>query len=106
MPQEAKNEWQNVQQRPNKPPGHGKCMNIKQAMDTHGSGARTRLRHHPLLPSQYRRDEPWVRGKKGHGLAVGRRGKPILGFPLKLFWRKCPAGMTYYPKEGKMSWNH
>ena len=37
---------------------------------------------------------------------VWRRGKSIMGFPLKLFWGKCPAGMTYHPKEGKMSWNH
>jgi len=90
-----------------KPLGHGKCMNSRQAMDTHGNGARTRrLKHHKLVPSQYKRGEPWVRGKGGYGLAVGRRGKPILGFPLKLFWRKCPAEMTYHPKERKMSWNH
>ena len=28
---------------------------------------------------------PWVKGKKGYGLTVGRRGKLILGFSLKLF---------------------
>ena len=44
-------------------------------------------------------------GKKGYAQVVGRRGKPILGFPLKLFWGKCPAGMTYHLKEGNMSWN-
>ena len=49
---------------------------------------------------------PWVRSKKGYGLVVGRKGKPILGFPLKLFWGKCLTKMTYHPKEGKMSWNH
>ena len=75
-------------------------------MDSHENGARTKLRHHPLVPSQYKGDGPWVRGKRGYGLAVGRRGKPILGFPLKLFWGKCSVGMTYHPKEGKMSWNH
>ena len=37
---------------------------------------------------------------------VERKGKPILGFSLKLFWGKCPAKMTYHPKEAKMSWNH
>ena len=42
-------------------------------------------------------------GKRRYGLAVSRRGKPILGFPLKLFLGKCPAGMTYHPKEGKMN---
>ena len=30
-------------------------------------------------------------------------GKPILGFPLRFFWEKCPAGMTYYPKEVRVS---
>ena len=86
--------------------GHGKHMNNKQNMDTHGSGACTRLRHHQLVCSQYRSGGSWVRGKKGYGLVVGRRGKPILEFPLKLFWGKCLARMTYHPKEGKMSWNH
>ena len=75
-------------------------------MDSYGSEARTRLRHHPLVLSQYRGGEPWVRGKKGYDLAVERRGKPILRFPLKLFWGKCPGEMTYYPKEAKMSWNY
>ena len=75
-------------------------------MDSYGSGARTRLRHHPLVPSQYKGGGPWVRGKRGFGLAVKRRGKPILGFLLKLFWGKCLVEMTYHPKEAKMSWNH
>ena len=68
-----------------KPSGYGKHMNSRQAMDTHGSGACTMLRHHPLVPSQYRSGGLWVRCKRGYGLVVGRRGKPILGFPLKLF---------------------
>ena len=72
-------------------------------MDTHGSGTLTRLKHHPLIPSQCKSSGPWIRGKRGYDLAVGRRGKPILGFPLKLFWGKCLAGMTYHQKEGKMS---
>ena len=62
--------------------------------------------HHQLVPSQYKIGGPWVRGKRGYGLAVGRREEPILRFPLKLFWGKGPARMTYHPKEGKMSWNH
>ena len=86
----------------NEPLGYGKRMNSRQAMDTHGSGACTRLRHHPLVPSQYRNDGPWVRGKRGYGLAVGRRGKLILGFPLKHFREKCSAGMTYHQKEGNV----
>ena len=80
-------------------------MDSRQAMDLHESGAHTRFRHHLLVPSQYRYGRPWVRGKREYGLAVGRRGKSILGFLLKLFWRKCLAGMTYHPKEGNMSWN-
>jgi len=74
-------------------------MNSRQAMDTHGSGAYTRLRHHQFVPSQYKSSKPWVRGKRGYGLVVGRSGKPILGLPLKLFWEKCPTGMTYHSKE-------
>ena len=38
-----------------------------------------------LYPTNTRSDGPWVRGKRGYGLAVGRRGEPILGFLLKLF---------------------
>ena len=47
----------------------------------------------------------WVRGK-GAWFSGGEKGKHILGFLLKLFWGKCPAGMTYHPKEAKMSWDH
>jgi len=81
-------------------------MNSRQAMDTHERGARTRLRHHQLVPSQYKNGGLWVKGKRGYGSAVRRRGEPILGFPLKLFWGKYLAEMTYHSKEGKMSWNH
>ena len=87
----------------NEPSGHDKHMNSRQAMDTHGSGTHTILRHHQLVPSQYRSDGPWVRGKRRYGLAMGRKGELILGFPLKLFWGKCSTGMTWPPKEGKMS---
>ena len=72
-------------------------------MDSHGSETHTRLKHHPLVPSQYRRGGPWVKGTRGYDLAVGKRGKSILGFPLKLFWGKCPVGITYHPKERKMN---
>ena len=47
----------------------------------------------------------WVRGKRAWS-GGGERGKPILGFLLKLFWGKCPAGMTYHPKEARMSWDY
>ena len=78
----------------------------RQVMDSYGSGTRTRLRHYQFVPSQYRGSGPWVRGKRRYGLVVERRGKPILGFPLKLFWGKCPVGMTWHPKKAKMSLNH
>jgi len=53
-------------------------------------------------------------GVVGHGSKVREGmvwrwregGESILGFPLKLFWEKCPVGMTYHPKEGNVSWNH
>ena len=48
----------------------------------------------------------WVRGKRGHGLAVKRGKKPILRFLLWLFWGKCLTGMTYHSKEARISWNH
>ena len=79
--------------------GNGKRMNGKQTMDSHRSGAHTRLRHYPLVPSQYRYGGPCVRGKRGYSLVVGRRGKSIMGFLLKLFWGKCLAMITYHPKE-------
>ena len=75
-------------------------------MNLYGSEACTRPRHHPLVPNQYRGSGLWVRGKRGYGLVVGRREKSIMGFPLKLFWGKYSAGMTYHPKEGKISWNY
>ena len=47
----------------------------------------------------------WVRGKRAWS-GTRERGKPILGFLLRLFWGRCLAGMTYHPKEVRMSWNH
>ena len=59
-----------------------------------------------LYPANIGSGGSWVRGKRRHGLAVGRGKKLILGFLLKLFWGKCPVVMTYHPKETRMSWNH
>ena len=58
-----------------------------------------------LYPANTRDDGSWVRGKRVW-FGGGEMGKPILGFLLKLFWGKYPVGMTYYPKEVRMSWNH
>ena len=44
----------------------------------------------------------WVRGKRAW--SSGReKGKPILRFLLRLFWGKCPVGMTYPLKEVRKS---
>ena len=44
--------------RPDKPASNGKHMNARKAMDLYRSGACTRLRHHILVPSQYRGGRP------------------------------------------------
>ena len=98
MPQRVKQVAEHVA-RLDKPVGNDKHVNTRQAMDSYRSGAHTRLKHHQPVPNQFNCGGPWVRGKRGCGLAVGRSGKPILGFLLKLFREKCPAGMTYHPKE-------
>ena len=56
-----------------------------------------------LYPANTGSGRSWVRGKRRHGLVVGRGGKPILGFLLRLFWGKCLAEMTCHPKEERMS---
>ena len=58
-------------------------MNTRQAMNSHESGAHIRLKHYPLVPSQYKGGGPWVKGKRRYGLAMGRIGKSIMVFPLK-----------------------
>ena len=52
-------------------------------MDLYGSKAHIRLRHHPLVPNQYRRGRTWVRGKRRYGLAVGKNGKVYYGIPTQ-----------------------
>ena len=47
----------------------------------------------------------WVRGKRAW-FDGGEGERPILRFLLGLFGGKCPAGMTYHPKEAKLSWTH
>ena len=58
-----------------------------------------------LYPANTGGGGSWVRGKRVW-FGGGERVKPILGFLLRLFWRKCTAGMTYDLKEIRMSWNH
>ena len=81
-------------------------MSSRQALDVHRSGAHAR----PSTTYLYLANT----GEVGHRSKVrkgvvwwwGEGGEPILGFPLKLFWEKYPAGVTYHPKEANMSWNH
>ena len=58
-----------------------------------------------LYPTNTEGGGSWVRGKRVWSDSR-ERGKPILGFLLRLFWGKYPARMTYHPKEVMMSWNH
>ena len=76
-------------------------MNNRQAMDSQESGERIRLKHHQLVFSQYKGGGSWVRGKRGYGLVVGRRGKLILGFPLKFFLGEMSCWDDRPPKRGK-----
>ena len=55
-----------------------------------------------LYPANMEVVRSWVRGERAWS-GGEERGKPILGFLLRLFWGKCPAGMTYHPKEARMS---
>ena len=58
-----------------------------------------------LYPANTGGGGSWVKDKRVWS-GSGERGKPILEFLLKLFWRKCLVGMTYRPKEARMSWNY
>ena len=58
MPQKVKNEKQKHATRPERLIGNGKRMNNRKTMDSHRSGTRIRLRHHPLTPSQYKHGGP------------------------------------------------
>ena len=83
-----------------KPVGNNKHMNAKKAMDSYGNGERTRLKHNLFVPNKYRGGGPWVRGKKGCGLVVGRRGSLFWGSHLSSFGRKsCWDDIP--PKRGK-----
>jgi len=79
-------------------------MNNRQAMDTHGSGACTKLMHHQLVSSQYKSGRAWVRG--GSEVREGMVWR--WGEGKRLFWgfRSNSFGeMSYWddipPKRGK-----
>ena len=55
-----------------------------------GSGTNTLgLKYHPIVPSQYRRGRPIVKGLRGCGLVVGEKDS-ILGFLPRLLLGKMP----------------
>ena len=55
-----------------------------------------------LYPTNTGGGGSWIRSKRVWS-GGGERGKPILWILLKLFWEKCPAEITYHPKETRMS---
>ena len=54
-----------------------------------------------LYPANTGGGKVMVRGKKAWS-GGGEREKFILGFLIRLFWGKCPTGMTYHSKEVRM----
>ena len=77
-------------------------MSSKQALDIYGSGAHVKPRHYQPEPSQYKGGGSWVRGKKGYGLAVGRRGSLFWGSRSDSFRGNVLLG-DIPPKRGRMS---
>jgi len=76
-------------------------MKARKVMDSDGNRACTQgLGTTYLYPANIGR---WV--GQGYervcGLAVGRRGKPILGFPLKLLWGEMSCWNDISPKRSK-----
>ena len=63
------------------------------------------LEHHPLVPNQYRKGGPSVKGLRGCGLVVG--GKMIyLGFPSRLLFGKMPCWDGILPRKGSRWLDH
>ena len=58
-------------------------------------------RHHLPVPSQCKGGRPWVKGMRECALAMGRRGKLILGFLLKLLWGEMSCWDDIPPKRSK-----
>ena len=52
-----------------------------------------------LYPANTEHSEVGGQRFRGHGLVVGRGGKSIFEILAQAFSGKCPARMTYYPKE-------
>ena len=52
-----------------------------------------------LYPANTRHGEVGGQRFRGHGLVVGRGEKSIFEVPAQVLSGKCPARMTYYPKD-------
>ena len=52
-----------------------------------------------LYPANIRYGKVGGQRFKGHGLVVGRGEKSIFEVLAQVLLGKCPAGITYYPKE-------
>ena len=78
-----------------KPIGNGKHKNAKKAMDSHGSGARTQgsgtTYLYPANTGEVGHKSE-VRGKRGCGLAVGRKGSLFWGSRLTSFGENVLLG--------------
>ena len=72
----------------NKSLDHGGRVSSRQISDIHRSEARARLRHHQLVPNQYRRWLGHGSEVRGHGLTVGRGEN--------LFWDSCSGSFGGY----------
>ena len=57
------------------------------------------LEHHPLVPSQYKRGEPSVKGFRGCGLVPVEEKEFVLRFLSRLHLGKCLTKMAFHLKE-------
>ena len=70
------------------------------------SGTNTQQpKHHQLVPNQYKKSGPIVKGFRGCGLVKGGK-EPIFSFQPGSLLGKCFVGMTFFPKRMVDSWYH
>ena len=72
-----------------------KCNGLIWKWSTH-----TRLRHYLPIPSQYRGGGPQVKGMRGFGLAIGRRGA-YFGVPAQALLGEMSCWDDNSSKRGK-----
>ena len=83
MPQKVKNKQKKCTARPDRLTDNGKCMNDRQTMDLHGSGACIRLKHTHLYLANT--------GMVGHGLEVREGMVWWWGEGGSLLWDSCSS---------------